>query len=149
MKKYYQTDEMQALINWEEIMKMDRWAGGHDEQMKGLFKNAEVVGHWNEGDYHGMVATCVKLPNSKYAIYNDYYGSCSGCDAWEDASDENVKSMCIDLANGAYIFETLEDVKTFLSDKSDSNRDGNYEWFDSYSCAGDNLLRAINNGEVE
>lgn len=149
MKKYYQTDEMQALINWDEIMKMARWAGGHDEQMKGLFKNAEVVGHWNEGDYQGMVATCVKLPNGKYAIYNDYYGSCSGCDAWEDASDEDVKSMCINLANGAYIFETLEDVKAFLSDKSDANREGNYEWFDSYSNTGDNLLRAINNGEVE
>ena len=149
MKKYYQTDEMQALINWDGIMEMDRWAGGHDEQMKGLFKNAEVFGHWNEGDYQGMVATCVKLPNGKYAIYNDYYGSCSGCDAWEDASDENVKSMCIDLANGAYIFESIEDVKAFLSDKSDANRDGNYEWFDSYSAAGDNLLRAINNGDVE
>ena len=149
MKKYYQTDQMQALINWDEIMKMDRWAGGHDEQMKGLFKNAEVVGHWNEGDYQGMVATCVKLQGGKYAIYNDYYGSCSGCDAWEGASDENVKSMCIDLANGAYIFESIEDVKAFLSDKSDANRDGNYEWFDSYSGAGDNLLRAINNGEVE
>jgi hypothetical protein len=149
MKKYYQTDKMQALINWDEIMEMDRWAGGHDEQMKGLFKNAEVIGHWNEGDYQGMVATCVKLPNGKYAIYNDYYGSCSGCDAWEGASDENVKSMCVDLANGAYIFESIEDVKAFLSDKSDANRDGNYEWLDSYYGVADNLLRAINNGEVE
>ena len=144
-KKYYQTDELQSLIDWDKIMEMDRWAGGHDEQMQGLFKNSQVIGHWNEGGYQGQVATCVRLPNGEYAIYNDYYGSCSGCDAWQDASDENVKTMCIDLANGAYVFETLEDVKEFLSDKSEDNKDGNYDWFCEYSNVAGNLLEAINN----
>ncbi len=114
MKNYIQTDELQSMIDWENLLKMERSAGGHDEQMKGLFKNAEVIGHWNEGDYQGEVATCVQLEDGRFAIYNDYYGSCSGCDSWEDATDEEARAMCINLANGAYVFSNLENVKEFL-----------------------------------
>jgi hypothetical protein len=72
MNKYYQTDQLQKMIDWDKIMKMSRYSGGHDDQMIGLFKGATVIGHWNEGDYQGTVATCVLLSDGKYAIYNDY-----------------------------------------------------------------------------
>lgn len=143
MKKYIQTDELQSFIDWENIMKMPRYAGGHDDQMKGLFKNAEVIGHWNEGDYQGEVATCVKLGNGKYAIYNDYYGSCSGCDSWEDATDGEVKAMCINLANGAYVFENLEDVKDFLGSQREANG------FDSWNSCDKQLLNAILTHQID
>ena len=126
LKEYYQTDEIQQMIDWENIMKMPRYAGGHDDQMRGLFKNAHVVAHWNEEDYQGSVATCVQLSNGKYAIYNDYYGSCSGCDAWEDATDEEVKNMCVNLSNSTYVFHSLNDVIRFL--KNASNIDESYSW---------------------
>jgi hypothetical protein len=116
-KKYYISDTLQKQIDWENIMKMSRYAGGHDSQMRGLFKNATVMAHWNEGDYQGKVATLVMLEDGRYALYNDYYGSCSGCDSWEDASDEEVKTMCVGLANGAYIFESFLDVLEFLMDE--------------------------------
>jgi len=144
MKKYYQTADLKLQINWRDIMPMPRYAGGHDEQMEGLFREAKLIAHWNEEDYDGMVATCVKLKSGEYAIYNDYYGSCSGCDAWEDASDEEVKTMCEGLANGAYVFNTIEDVKEFLSDNSEENREGNYSWFDTYAKCAENLLNKIN-----
>jgi len=131
MKNYYQTDELQKLIDWENIMKMPRYAGGHDDQMMGLFKKSIVIGHWNEGGYEGMVATCVQLDNGKYAIYNDYYGSCAGCDSWEGASDEEVRNMCVNLSNGAYIFEGIYDVVSFLKEK---NKDG-YSWTEKASDA--------------
>lgn len=142
MKKYIQTDELQKLIDWDNILKMPRYAGGHDAQMKGLFKNVEVLGHWNKGDYQGMVATCVKFTKGgkfkgKYAIYNDYYGSCSGCDAWEDASNEEVTNMCIGLANSAYVFKTLEDVIEFLQNPSPEG-----DWT-SWSSPAIGLLSAI------
>lgn len=137
MKKYIQTDELQKLIDWDSIMNMGRYAGGHDSQMKGLFKGAEVVGHYNEGDYQGMVATCVKLPDGRYAVYNDYYGSCSGCDSWEGAGDEEVRNMCIQLSNSAYVFASLEDVKEFLSANDRT------EW-SSWGDTRDPLLSAIN-----
>lgn len=135
-KMYHISDTLQQLIDWESIYKMPRCAMGHDEQMKGLFKDAKVIAHWNEGSYQGMVATCVKLPDGRYLIYNDYYGSCSGCDSWEGATDEEVKKMCIDLANGAYIFRSFEDVITFLSQEEGLS----YEW---NNCAKP-LLKMVN-----
>lgn len=139
--KYIQTDELQKLIDWESIMVMPRYAGGHDDQMRGLFKDAEVIAHWNEGDWQGMVATCVKLTDGRYAIYNDYYGSCSGCDSWEDARDEEVKSMCIGLSNSAYVFNNLADVKEFLAQEKKEN----YSW---NSCA-DALLKALETNQPQ
>lgn len=139
--KYIISDTLQQLIDWENIMKMPRYAGGHDEQMQGLFKDSKVIGHWNEGDYQGMVATCVQLPDGRFVIYNDYYGSCSGCDSWEDASDQEVKSMCINLANGAYIFQSLEDVKEYLG-----GIDDNASCFDWRDCA-KHLLQKIESNE--
>lgn len=136
-KLYHISDTLQKLIDWDSIYKMEREVGGHDEQMKGLFKGAEVIAHWNEGSYQGMVATCVKLPDGRFVAYNDYYGSCSGCDDWVDATDEEVHAMCINLANGAYIFKSLHDVMSFLSQDS----------YDSYSWDNDcakQLLGMIN-----
>lgn len=136
-KLYHISDTLQKLIDWDSIYKMEREVGGHDEQMKGLFKGAEVIAHWNEGSYQGMVATCVKLPDGRFVAYNDYYGSCSGCDDWVDATDEEVHAMCINLANGAYIFKSLNDVMSFLSQDS----------YDSYSWDNDcakQLLGMIN-----
>lgn len=124
MNKYIQTDELQKLIDWENIMRMKRYAGGHDDQMKGLIRNSKVIAHWNEGDWQGMVATCVQLEDGRFAIYNDYYGSCSGCDSWEGANDAEVRILCINLANSAYIFNNLEDVKEFLSEEEFDN----YSW---------------------
>ena len=148
MANYFQTDELQDFIDWDSIMPMSRYAGGHDEQMKGLFKNATVIAHYNENDWQGQVATCVKFNSGKfknhYAIYNDYYGSCSGCDAWEDASDDDVKKLCIDLSNGAYIFKTLKDVKDFLK-----NKNGQIEKWSAWSNVSKMLLKNINSKTIE
>lgn len=51
------TTDLQKLIDWETILPLPRYAGGHDEQMKSLFRGARVLAHWNEGDYEGTVAT--------------------------------------------------------------------------------------------
>ena len=115
MKKYYQTDELQKLIDWDKLMKLPRYAGGHDDQMISLFKDSELIAHWNLGDYQGEVATCVRLADNMFVIYNDYYGSCGGCDSWEDANDTEVRNMCINLSNGAYVFKSILDVIEFLN----------------------------------
>lgn len=108
--------ELIERIDLEKILPMPRYAGGHDEQMKALLKNSTVLAHWNEGDYQGKVATVVQLNDTKeIVIYEDYYGSCSSCDAWEDANDEDVKHMCKQLASSAQIFKDLEEAKNFLS----------------------------------
>ncbi|MDL2291549.1 hypothetical protein LJB80_00170 [Bacteroides sp. OttesenSCG-928-F21] len=138
--KYIISDTLQQLIDWENIMKMERCAGGHDEQMKGLFKDSTVIGHWNGWNPYSMVATCVQLPDGRFAIYNDYYGTCSFCDCWEGASDEDVKTLCINLSNGAYIFQSIEDVKEYLG--SINSKSTCFDWC---NCAKP-LLKEIKKG---
>jgi hypothetical protein len=139
MATYIQTDELQKMIDWDNIMKMSRYAGGHDDQMIGLFKDSTVIGHWNESDYQGSVATCVELSNGRYAIYNDYYGSCSGCDSWDGADDESVRAMCINLSNSAYIFESLYDVISYLK----STDDVSYSWKSASKPLLDEILKNV------
>jgi len=138
MDKKYEIggEALSHMVDIENILLMNRYAGGHDDQMRGLIDGAEVLVHYNEGGYQGSVATCIKLPDNRVAIYNDYYGSCSGCDAWEDASDDEVKKMCHELAFGAYVFQNIEDVVEFLEGLSSGNEPEHYGW---RSCAGDLL----------
>jgi len=128
------------MIDWEKLMQYPRYAGGHDQQMIGLFKDNTLIAHWNENDYQGMVATCVRLSDGKYVIYNDYYGSCSGCDSWEGASDDDVRSMCISLSNSAYVFENISEVISYLKS---GNKDG-YSWSgNAASCLLEEILKNI------
>jgi len=113
-KTWTQDDRLKELIDWDAIMPMPRYAGGHDEQMQGLIKGASVLSHWNEGDYSGSVATALLLADGRVAMYNDYYGSCSGCDSWEDATDSDVRKLCEGLANGAYVFPDEASAKALL-----------------------------------
>jgi len=135
---YRQDIKLQKRIDWETVMKMPRTSGGHDDQMKGLLKNVTILGHWNEGDYTGMVATCVQLNDTKeVVIYNDYYGSCSGCDMWEGADDETVREQCISLANGAYIFQDVASCVRWLR-KGDAER--SYDWEDCRLNLGNDMF---------
>ena len=143
---YRMTTELIDRIDWENIMPMERYAFGHDAQMKGLLKNVTVLAHYNEGDYQGAVATCVKLNDTnEIIIYQDLYGSCSGCDAWDGASDEEVQKLCIDLAKGAYIFKNLEDCKTFLRTPDEER---SYDWF-GWGNPAKHLLKHIENGIID
>lgn len=126
MKTPRQDSRMQDLINWKKIMPMPRDAGGHDGQMKRLFRGAKVLAHWNEDEYRGCVATAVRLKDGTIAVYQDSYGSCSGCDAWVDASDADVKILCRDLANGAYLFDSVSDAVEWLLHSEEPRYGG--EW---------------------
>lgn len=131
VQKYYQSDKTADRIDWVKIMPMDRDAGGHDQQMRGLLKDVTVIGHYNTGDYQGEVATAVQFNDThEIAIYTDSYGSCSGCDAWEGADDEEVRRMCRQLACSAYVFKNFEDVKEFLSSDQDDIPSSMWTWDD-------------------
>lgn len=126
---YYQSDKLADRVDWDAIMPLDRCSGGHDEQMQALLKDATILGHYNEGDYQGNVATCVRLNDTgEVVIYNDSYGSCSGCDAWENAPDEEVRQMCRQLACGAYVFPNLTECVDFLTH---GNVEKSYDWDDT------------------
>lgn len=110
------------FLDWEKIFRQPRYAGGHEEVMRVLFRGAIVLAEWVERDYQGTEAFAYLLPNTeeygeladKIVILTDYFGSCSGCDSWEDASDKDVKALCMQLANNAHIFSSIKTAIQFL-----------------------------------
>lgn len=112
------TTELQKLIDFESCLMMPRYAGGHDEQMQGLFKGAKVLAHWNEGDYQGTVATAVQLEDGRFCWYQDGYGSCYGCDSWEDASDDDVRKLLVGMSIDAEVFDTYEELLANLQQEN-------------------------------
>jgi hypothetical protein len=140
-KNYYQSSKLIERIDWDKLIPMERWSGGHDEQMQGLLKDVNVIAHYNDCDYQGQVATCVQLNDTQeIVIYNDYYGSCDSCDVWEEASDEEVKKMCIQLAGGALIFNNLDDCKKFLATDNEATQ---YDWNEKVRSGLLNLINSV------
>lgn len=136
---YHISHELQNLIDWKSIYKMPRKNGSPDDQMKGLFVGATVVAHWSiPGQIVSIVATCVKLTDGRYLLYKSCYGSRIQRNYWVNATDEEVKQMCINIANGAYIFTSLKDVVSFLS--QDEREMDDCGWWE---CAKP-LLKGIN-----
>jgi len=108
---------LQDLLNWSEIMTASRSAGGHSDVMDKLFKGRVLASHIEE-DYQGKLGYVYLVYDfqnfAKIVIVSDYFGSCSGCDAWEDASDTDVRALCIQLANNAHMFDSLQETIDFL-----------------------------------
>lgn len=100
-------------LDWDELMKAPRCAGGHSSIMHVLFKDAKVIEHYIQDDYQGDEAFIYFL-NDEYILVTDYFGSCSGCDAWEDATNEEVETLCTQLANNAHRFDTIGELIHFL-----------------------------------
>jgi hypothetical protein len=104
------------LIDWDLVMKAPRGAGGHDEVMQSIFgSNAVVVAHWNEGDYQGTVMTAYLFADDSVGIISDGYGSCSGCDSWDGASDEDARSMITSLVDSCRLCSSMEEAIDFCA----------------------------------
>ena len=102
------------LIDWDLVMKAPREEGGHDEVMQSIFgSNADVIAHWNEGDYQGTVMTAYLFPDDSVSIISDSYGSCSGCDSWSGASDEDAKSFITSIVDSCRLCSSLEEAVIF------------------------------------
>jgi len=110
MKKH----EIKELINWVAVLAAPRSAGGHTDAMEAIFEgNAKVCASWVEKDYTGSEAFAYLFPDGTVVIMTDYFGSCAGCDAWEDATDDDVKLMVESLVNSSRVFDNAEEAYHF------------------------------------
>lgn len=57
-----------------------RWA----DVVRDTLPDGEVLYSTGTKDYQGHVAIVAKLDDGRWLHYSWSYGSCSGCDAWED-----------------------------------------------------------------
>lgn len=102
-------------IDWPTVMAAPRSAGGHQEVMRAIFgSNAEVIAECDEGTYEGSVAFAYSFPCGGYCLITDSYGSCSGCDSWEDASDDAAHNMITSLVSSARFFADLDGLREFI-----------------------------------
>lgn len=60
-----------------------------------------------ESDYQGFVDIDIELKDGRVFSYKYYYGSCSGCDDWEDRelTDEQIEK---EMLKESTIFKNLE-----------------------------------------
>lgn len=110
-------------------MIQDRNSGGHSEIMENLFLNSKVLAYYIDDYYEGSEAYIYKLKTrydhneGAFIIVTDYFGSCSGCDAYENCSNDELRNLCIQLANNAHSFKSLGQLIDFITE---SDKDGAY-----------------------
>lgn len=110
-------DKQQVLdaVNWEKAMAAPRYSGGYEDVMRSLFEgSAEVIAEWIESDYQGEEAFAYRFGDGTIVLITDYFGSCSGCDSWEDASDEDARSMIHSMVTSSRVFPGLRYAVEFL-----------------------------------
>ena len=121
---------LKDFLDWDRIMKAKRYSGGHSDVMDVLFINGIVLGSVSSDDYQGNIGYAYLVygwtNTAKIVLISDSYGSCSGCDQWEDAGDEDVRQLCTNLANDAHSFDSIEEAIAWLYKAA---ADGTYyEW---------------------
>lgn len=62
-------------------MSDDEFSDGYPRTL--VAAGATVHHYWQSGDYGGVWAAHVTLPDGRTGWILDYYGSCSGCDAYK------------------------------------------------------------------
>lgn len=121
------------LINWESVMLAPRWAGGHREVMDDIFdKNAYILASWQSDGYDGDLIYAYLFNDGSVALITDYFGSCSGCDSWEDASDKDAKSMITSLVSSARLFSDVYELEKFCKEMDETNQGDsgfNYDFY--------------------
>ena len=97
--------QLPDLIDWPLVMAQPRYAGGHQAVMETIFgSNARVIAEHIDDDYQGTLAYAYEFGDGTVVILTDYFGSCSGCDAWEDASDSDARTLIQSMVHSARLF---------------------------------------------
>jgi hypothetical protein len=79
--------EQIKLIEWEDTVASScRWS----EYAEELIKDWAILWEDSEADYQGS-ACVLAYKNNAFRYIEWYYGSCSGCDSYEDLSEAEVR----------------------------------------------------------
>jgi hypothetical protein len=73
----------------------------------------------SEADYQGH-AEFIAYKDGKFVHVYWNYGSCGGCDPWEDISEEEAKK---EFNDGAVYFDDFQQLKDWIEMKSKGKRD--------------------------
>jgi len=78
-----------------------------------IWGGADILWEDSAADYQGHATILAAMADGRYSFYEWWYGSCSGCDAWEaaDLSDEQVAK---EMRNTAIWFADREEMEGWL-----------------------------------
>lgn len=120
---------LEDKIDWKIVLAQPRYAGGHEEVMRNIFgKNAEVIAWWSDNDYQGTIAIAYEFPDKSVAIMTDYYGSCSGCDAWEDSTPDDARKLILGLCGSAKQFSSRAEAGEWIANIDKAEKPWEYPW---------------------
>ena len=112
--------DLDTWIDWPAVMAAPRYSGGHDDVMTSIFKPpARVIASWVEDDYQGDEAFAYLFPDGTVAILTDYFGSCGGCDSWEDATDADAREMVRALVHSARLKPSIDAALVYCAEEID------------------------------
>lgn len=107
-------------IDWIKVMQAPRFSGGHQEVFENIFgDNAVAIASFIEDDYQGDEAFAFQFKDGTIAIITDSFGSCSGCDSWEDASDDEAMHLITSMVTSSRIFKTLDKAIEYCKNVED------------------------------
>lgn len=131
-------NDLDTLIDWPHVMSQPRYAGGHEEVMRSIFGCAsEVIAWWHEGGYQGTIAIAHKLRDGRVVVMTDYYGSCSGCDAWDCADDETARTLVLNLVHSARIFDSVKTAHDWCAAVDTDKTPSDYPFSEAVNLVGD------------
>ena len=78
-----------------------------------IFGEALILWEHSEDDYSGNANLFAKMPDGQFCHYEWTYGSCSGCDEWEERklSDDAVEA---EMRKSAAWLKDLETARRYL-----------------------------------
>lgn len=125
---------MADFIDWKTMLDESitpRTAGSHVDHLSKMFVNSHMIAHHSDGNWSGWDAVVILFapPNPalkpKIVLITDHFGSCSGCDVWDEVSDRTLKELLISIANNARTFDSFEEIDNFLGEIIDRLDDPN------------------------
>lgn len=78
-----------------------------------IWGEADILWEDSEANYQGHATILAKMPDGRYSFYEWWYGSCGGCDQWEDDSlhDDQIADH---MRKDAKWFEDRGDLNQYL-----------------------------------
>lgn len=109
------------MMKWEETVASQCRYGDVAER---IFSEAEIIWEHSESDYQGWANVLAKMPDGTFIHYEWTYGSCSGCDEWEDRglTDDEVEQ---EMRRTMVLFQNAETLPRYLR-LEDEFKDASY-----------------------
>ena len=112
-------DDALHMVDWTMALSAPRYAGGHEEVMGAIFgSKTKVIAEWHEDDYQGSIAFAYEFDDGTVGIVTDSFGSCSGCDSWEAATDVEARNMITEIVTSMRLFKDKDSAREYCKNEA-------------------------------